>query len=339
MQDAEKYMSQCIQLAKRGLGHVNPNPLVGCVIVKNGEIISEGWHKAVGENHAERMAILNVHDKSIFKGADLYVNLEPCSHFGRTPPCANLIVEQSFKRVMIGYGDPNPLVSGSGIKLLETHGIEVVQNVLLNECIELNRFFYTFHRNHRPYVTLKWAETSNGLMAPEPLERFQISGKDSHSYTHHLRAQHAAILVGVSTWEVDKPMLNNRLDYGTNPLRMVLDPNLRGNYSHVASRIVVFNLTKNETSATVDYVLIDSENMVGSILDYMVSQQLNSLMVEGGAKTLKLFIDSNKVDEIHTFKSRFNPFFEGHFSPQHQLQLDQTIQLETDTYYIYRKKA
>ena len=337
MQDAEKYMSHCIQLAKRGLVHVNPNPLVGCVIVKNGKIISEGWHRAVGQNHAERMAILGIDDKTQFKDADLYVNLEPCSHFGRTPPCANLIVEHSFKRVFVGYGDPNPLVSGSGIQLLENHGIEVVQNILVEDCLQLNRFFYTFHHLKRPFVTLKWAETLDGFMAPEPLSRLQISGSDSQFYTHNLRAQHSAILVGVSTWEIDKPKLNNRLDFGTDPLKMVLDPKLRGSYEDVQSRMVVFNFSLNQQTEMVEYVMIDPKNMVDSILNFMFKHQLNSLLVEGGAQTLDLFLNACKVDEIHQYVSQNIVFSKGLKAPEHQLNLSQTIQLQSDIYKIYRK--
>jgi len=336
MVEAEKYMWRCIELAKRGLGYVNPNPLVGCVIVKDGFVISEGWHVSYGQNHAERMAILNVLDPQELEGCDLYVNLEPCSHFGKTPPCADLIVTSKFRRVFIGYGDPNPLVSGAGIQRLREHGIEVFENILVDECLELNRFFYTFHTKKRPFVTLKWAETSNQLIAPMPLERIQISGEDTAKITHALRAQHSAILVGVSTWEIDKPKLNNRLVEGPSPLKMVLDPQLRGTYKESDSPLIVFNTHRNECVNQIEYIQTSEDKLVQGIFDFMVSRQLNSIMVEGGARTLQTFIDEGVVDEIHTYTGKQQLFHNGIKSPLHTFKIHQTQELEFDTYRIYK---
>lgn len=331
----EKFMMRCLELAKNGLGYVNPNPLVGCVIVKDGEVISEGWHAAVGQNHAERMAILRVQDPTIFKDCDLYVNLEPCSHFGRTPPCADLIVEHQFKHVFVGFGDPNPLVSGTGIQRLQQHGIEVVTDILVDKCKQLNRFFYTFHTKKRPFVTLKWAETKDHFLAPLPLEKFQISGPDTTLITHRMRAEHAAILVGVTTWEVDNPQLNNRLVEGPSPLKMVLDPHLRGTYLSQITPIVVFNYIKNEIIEGVEFVQVTEQNTLDDIMKFMFGRQLNSLMVEGGAKTLQTFIDANLADEIHVYTSKTVLLDTGVKSPQHNLVQTDSSDLNSDDYTIY----
>lgn len=335
MSITEKFILRCLELAKKGLGFVNPNPLVGCVIVKNGEVISEGWHAAVGQNHAERMAILKVQDPSIFKDCDLYVNLEPCSHFGRTPPCADLIVEHQFKRVFIGFGDPNPLVAGTGIQRLQQHGIEVVTDILVDQCKQLNRFFYTFHTKKRPFVTLKWAESKDHFLAPIPRQKFQISGSDTQLITHRMRAEHAAILVGVTTWEVDQPQLTNRLVDGPSPLKMVLDPNLRGNFVAHDTPLIVFNYLKNEIIEGVEFVQVTQQSTLKDIMEFMFNRQLNSLMVEGGAKTLQAFIDANLADEIHVYTSKTVALINGINSPQHELIKVQSSDLNSDNYTIY----
>lgn len=335
MANSEKFMLRCLELAKNGLGYVNPNPLVGCVIVKDGEVISEGWHAAVGHNHAERMAILKVQDPSILKDCDLYVNLEPCSHFGRTPPCADLIVEHQFKRVFIGFGDPNPLVAGNGIQRLQQAGIEVFTNILVDQCKQLNRFFYTFHTKKRPFVTLKWAESNDHFLAPIPLQQVQISGPDTQIITHKMRSEHAAILVGVTTWEVDKPQLNNRLFDGPSPLKMVLDPHLRGHYNAHNAPLIVFNYMKNEIIKGVEFVQVTEKNTLNDIMKLMFDRQLNSLMVEGGAKTLQTFIDANLADEIHVYTSKTLSLKNGVKSPKNTLSKVDSSDLNSDVYTIY----
>ncbi len=335
MSDTEKFMLRCLELAKNGLGFVNPNPLVGCVIAKDGEVISEGWHAAVGQYHAERMAIMNVQDSTVLKDCDLYVNLEPCSHFGRTPPCADLIVEHQFKRVFVGFGDPNPLVAGTGIQRLQQHGIEVVADILVDQCKQLNRFFYTFHTKKRPFVTLKWAESKDNFMAPDPLQKMQISGNDTQLITHKMRAEHSAILVGVTTWVVDKPQLNNRLIEGPSPLKMVLDPNLRGNYGAQNAPLIVFNHLKNEINNGVEFVQLTPHNTLNEIMNFMFERQLNSLMVEGGAKTLQAFIQANLADEIHVYTSKSVLLNNGVISPKHALKISNSSNLNSDCYTIY----
>ncbi len=332
--NAENYMSRCLELARRGLGYVNPNPLVGCVIVHNNKIISEGWHVAIGQAHAERMAILALSDRSILRDCELYVNLEPCSHFGKTPPCADLILEHKFKKVYVGLGDPNPLVAGSGIQRLQEHGIQVETNILAHECLALNRFFYKFHTEKRPFVTLKWAQSKDGFLAPFPKQRFQISGVGTSEITHALRRQHAAILVGVETWNIDQPLLNNRLFEGPSPKRFVLDPHLRGYYT-ADSEVVVFNRKKTESIGLVQYVQIEEFDMLQGVMSYLFDHQLNSLMVEGGSKTLQSFIDAQLADEIHVYQSKNTDIVNGVNAPLHHFIEYQSVELASDHHLIY----
>lgn len=332
-------MMRCLELANRGLGYVNPNPLVGCVIVNNNQIISEGWHKGYGQNHAERMAILQLENKTILSESTIYVNLEPCSHYGKTPPCANLLIKHKVKRVVIGMVDPNPLVSGKGIQLLRDNGIEVIENVLNKECLALNKYFVTFHSERRPYIILKWAETSNGFIAPIPLSRKQISGADSQKITHKLRQNIAGILVGVTTWNIDNPMLNNRYWPGNSPLRFVIDKDLKGDYSidFVGdTRVVVFNSLVCKIDGFVEMVKMDFDvNFFRSLFNYFYDLKINSLLVEGGATTLKQFIDHNAFDEIHVFKSNQVAFENGLISPDFQGNLLHQERLMQDAYSIY----
>jgi diaminohydroxyphosphoribosylaminopyrimidine deaminase/5-amino-6-(5-phosphoribosylamino)uracil reductase len=334
--NAENYMSRCLELARRGLGYVNPNPLVGCVIVHNNKIISEGWHVAIGQAHAERMAILALADCSILRDSELYVNLEPCSHFGKTPPCADLILEHQFKKVYVGLLDPNPLVAGSGIQKLQEHGIQVETNILADECLTLNRFFYKFHTEKRPFVTLKWAQSKDGFLAPSPMQRFQISGGGTAEITHALRLEHAAILVGVETWNIDQPLLNNRLFEGPSPKKFVLDPNLRGNYT-IDTEVVVFNRKKTESNGLIQYVQIEEFDMLQGIMGYLFEHQLNSLMVEGGSKTLQSFIDANLADEIHTYKSKNVMIGGGIEAPKHQFTKINEVDLPDDIYMKFNR--
>lgn len=333
--NAENYISRCLELAKRGIGYTNPNPLVGCVIVHNNEIISEGWHVAIGQSHAERMAILALEDRTILSECDLYVNLEPCSHFGKTPPCADLIIENKFRKVFVGLGDPNPLVAGSGIKRLQNHGIEVEANILTDACKELNRFFYAFHTLKRPFVTLKWAESKDGFLAPLPLQKYQISGLGTNEITHDLRMQHSAILVGVETWNIDNPLLNNRLFDGPSPKRFVLDPHLRGQYT-VTSEVCVFNKVKAGNEGNVQFIQLDETPILPQLMQYFYENQLNSLMVEGGSKTLQSFIDANLADEIHTYKSKNVTIERGIEAPKHQFGKTNEINLPSDIYMKFK---
>ena len=302
MQSNEIFMKRCVQLAKLGVGQVAPNPLVGAVITHNGKIIGEGYHQKYGENHAEVNAVNSVKDKSLLKESTIYVSLEPCAHTGKTPPCANLLVKCNFKKVVIGSLDSHEKVNGKGIQILINAGIEVQTRVLEKECYELNKHFFTFHTKQRPYVLLKWAETSNGHIdsADNNGEVTWISGKETQSFVHQLRASYQSILVGANTVENDNPSLTVRQVEGKNPTRIVIDPTLRLNYSKKIfdnnSEVIVLNKLKDEVKGHIRWVKIEDLNP-SSILAEVHNQGINSVLIEGGAFTLQSFIDSNLWDE------------------------------------------
>ncbi|MBO7557855.1 MAG: bifunctional diaminohydroxyphosphoribosylaminopyrimidine deaminase/5-amino-6-(5-phosphoribosylamino)uracil reductase RibD [Bacteroidaceae bacterium] len=277
----EIYMRRCIQLAKNGRKNAQPNPMVGAVIVYNGKIIGEGYHVRCGEGHAEVNACASVRkeDEHLLKESTIYVSLEPCSHYGKTPPCADLLVSKGFKRCVIGCKDPFAKVQGRGIQKLKDAGIEVTVGVLEKECKALNKCFMTFHAQHRPFVTLKWAESADGF----------IDGHISNAYTqmicHKRRAEHQAILVGRKTFEIDHPSLNVREWVGKSPKRYV-----------VSSQ----PLTLPE-----GYHLIQSTS-VENILDKLYEDGIQTLLVEGGADVLQSFIDSGQWDECYVEKGTMN---------------------------------
>ncbi len=336
-------MQRCLELAKRGSGFVNPNPLVGCVIVNDGKIISEGWHTAFGKDHAERMAIGLLPNKGILSDSTLYVNLEPCAHFGKTPPCSSLLIERKVKRVVVGMTDPNLLVAGKGIAMLRENGIEVIENIGNQDCLELNRFFVTFHTKKRPYIVLKWAECANGFMAPSPKSRFQISGPETQTITHSLRRDVSAILVGVNTWNIDKPQLNNRLWSGTSPQRFVVDNHLKGNYHSDFvgnSQVYILNSLRNEIVENVHYVQLHfDENFLKNLMVLLFKLNINSLMVEGGAFTLNEFIKHNLFDEIHRFKSKNLRLTNGDLAPEIKANLVSTQELPSDFYEVFKNTS
>lgn len=219
------YMKRAIELAKKGVGWVNPNPMVGAVIVKGGEVIAEGWHHRYGELHAERDALSRCTQSPA--GATMYVTLEPCCHYGKQPPCTNAILESGISRVVIGSGDPNPLVAGKGVDILRTHGITVTEHVLEEECRSLNRSFFHYIQNKRPYVTMKYAMTMDGKIACYTGASKWVTGEAARSHVQTLRHQHTGILVGIGTVLMDDPMLNCRMEGGRNPIRIVCDTRLR----------------------------------------------------------------------------------------------------------------
>ncbi len=261
--DDEKYMSRCLQLARNGLLNAKPNPMVGAVIVCRGRIIGEGYHVRCGEGHAEVNAFASVQpkDESLLPESTLYVSLEPCSHYGKTPPCADLIIRKGVKRVVVGCIDTFAEVQGRGIRKLREAGIDVEVGVLEAECQELNRRFFTYHGQQRPYIILKWAQTANGFI-DDHFEPIQISNDFTKMLSHQLRAHEDAILVGRVTDERDRPQLTVREWYGPNPKRLVVDR------SHLLN------------------------------LKSLYAQHIQSLIVEGGAKTLQSFIDSGQWDEL-----------------------------------------
>ena len=282
------YMRRCLRLAAAGGGRVRPNPMVGCVVVKNDRVLSEGYHQEYGHNHAERNALLRDGD---YRGATLYVNLEPCSHYGHTPPCADLIVERGIARVVCCNDDPNPLVAGNGFRKLEAAGIEVVRHVLESDGRELNRRFFTFMERRRPYVILKWAESTDGFMAPtagemldEKGERYWLSTQRQNRLNHRWRTEEAAILVGSETYLQDRPGLTPRHFLGPAPQPVVLDR--RGRLADVPSHwLHLHTQTVEET------------------LQVLYEQKLQSVIVEGGRRVLDAFIASGLYDEVRVLRS------------------------------------
>ena len=310
-------MLRCIELAKNSLGMAAPNPSVGCVIVHNKRIIGEGYTSTFGGPHAEVNAIESVEDKSLLSASTLYVSLEPCSHFGKTPPCTDLIVKNNIPKVVIGIKDPNPKVSGNGIKKLREAGCQVIEGVLEDECRASNKRFFTHQQKKRPYIILKWAESADGFIAPDTAKRskkakpYWISNKYSRQLVHKWRSEEQAILIGTGTAINDNPKLNLRDWAGTSPIRLILDRDLRIPAS--------FNVFNNETET---YILTAAEN--GSFykdnanyhrIDFSsdVPRQVSrllaeinviSVIIEGGALTLQSFIDNDLWDEARIFTGR-----------------------------------
>ena len=312
------YMRRCLQLAANGLGRVRPNPLVGCVIVKDGRIVSEGYHQEYGHNHAERNALLRHGD---YHGATLYVNLEPCSHYGKTPPCADLIIEKGIKRVVCCNDDPNPLVAGRGFRKLEGAGIEVVRHVLEAEGRELNRRFFTFMEKQRPYVILKWAESADGFMAPslksqserkessdsffssDCNKQYWLSSQRQNRLNHRWRTEEAAILVGSETYLLDHPSLTARHYLGPQPQPVVLDR--RGRLMSLSEVISQSERKEQKESSDCDkrkWIVLRSQT-VEEVLQALYEQKLQSVIVEGGRKVLDAFIESGLYDEVRILRS------------------------------------
>lgn len=307
------YMQRCLQLAKNGLGTTYPNPLVGCVIVNNGKIIAEGWHKKAGEGHAEVVAINQIQDKALLRSSSLYVNLEPCNHFGKTPPCSKKIIDAGIREVYVGNVDPNPLVNRSGISSLEAAGVKVKHGILNDECNELNKRFFTYQTKKRPYIILKWAENQLGQIGSKSIElgSVPISSIESKQLCHYWRSQEQAILVGCNTVLQDKPRLNTRLVNGRNPTRIVLDPNgksiniltdIETETHFFVQKNIKFKILKNQNYFihTIDF---KSDNYLDKLLQKLFEIGIQSVLVEGGAYTLEQFIKNELWDEIRQFKS------------------------------------
>ena len=308
MQQEEIYMKRCLELAALGLGKTYPNPMVGSVIVHRGKIIGEGWHKKAGEAHAEVNAIKAVKDKSLLKEATIYVSLEPCAHFGKTPPCASLIIKHQIPNVIIGCIDPFSEVSGKGVTMLEVAGSTVKVGVLEAECLESHKRFFTFHQKERPYIILKWAQTKDGFIAPITQEignPFWISSQESKKLAHKWRTEESAILVGTTTAEKDNPALTSRLWEGDQPIRIVLDKALRLNKNLLifdeSAKTLVFTEVSNMSTETTDYIKIDFSKLHVNILKELHKRNIHSVIIEGGRQTLQSFIDLNLWDEARVF--------------------------------------
>ncbi len=277
-------MQRCLLLAANGLGRVRPNPLVGCVVVKDGRIISEGYHQEYGHNHAERNALLRKDSSFLIPHSTLYVNLEPCSHHGLTPPCADLIIEKGIRRVVCCNDDPNPLVAGNGFRKLEEAGIEVVRHVLEEEGRELNRRFFTFMEQKRPYVILKWAESADGFMSPATSGPYWLSTQPQNRLNHCWRTEESAIIVGSETYMQDHPSLTPRHYLGPAPQPIVLD-------------------RRNRLTDVPSHWLHLHTQTVEETLQTLYEAKLQSVIVEGGRKILDAFIASGLYDEVRILRS------------------------------------
>ena len=317
----EKYIRRCIELASNGLCNAAPNPMVGAVIVHNGKIIGEGYHAKCGEGHAEVNAIRSVKDETLLKETTIYVSLEPCSHYGKTPPCADLIISKGIPRVVVGCIDPFSQVSGRGIRKLREAGIDVTVGVLEEECKNLIRRFVTFNTQKRPYITLKWAESADGYIDinRENGSPVVLSTPVTSMYVHKQRAEHKAILVGRRTALLDNPSLTTRNWYGKNPLRLVIDRNLTlpaelKLFDH-STPTMVFTEKQKKPENNLEYVALDfSKDILPQICTVLYDRKIQSLLVEGGTTLLQSFIDSELWDEIFVEHSE-KVLYEGVKSP------------------------
>lgn len=341
MSTHEFYIKRCIEIAKNALGSARPNPMVGSVIVHNNKIIGEGYTSAYGGNHAEVNAIQSVTNKALLKEATLYVTLEPCSHFGKTPPCSDLIIANNIPNVVIGTIDTHSKVAGQGIIKLQSKGCNVTVGVLENDCKLHHKRFFTFHNKQRPYIILKWAETSDGFIAPESKKETKpvwITNSLSRQLVHKWRAEEQAILVGTNTVTQDNPSLTVRDWTGQQPLRVVLDRHLKLNknasvFNADAKTLIISSKSENkDTIAAIDFS--HSETIAQQICSVLHSKDINSIIIEGGSKTLQTFIDEGLWDEARIFTGS-TQFKEGVKAPKFSGELLSEAQLLDDTLRIY----
>ncbi|MEI8203686.1 MAG: bifunctional diaminohydroxyphosphoribosylaminopyrimidine deaminase/5-amino-6-(5-phosphoribosylamino)uracil reductase RibD [Bacteroidota bacterium] len=307
MNSHDKYINRCLELAQSGLGYVAPNPMVGCVIVHNDEIIGEGFHRVYGGFHAEVNAINSVKDAELLKKSSIYVNLEPCSHYGKTSPCAELIIQHKIPKVIVGSTDPHVLVGGKGIEMLRNAGCEVITGVLEKDCIQLNKRFFTFHIKKRPYIILKWAQTLDGFI---DIDRNITSNQNSwisndalKRLVHLWRTQEQSILVGYNTALVDNPQLNVRIVSGKNPLRVVYDPKNKlppdlHLFDGSTPTLLICNKNQHPIKDNAETEIIPSSSEAAqNILEVLYKKNIQSVIIEGGKNTLEMFIRSGLWDE------------------------------------------
>ncbi len=310
----EFYMQRAIELAKRGEGFVSPNPLVGAVIVKDGKIIGEGWHERCGELHAERNALKNCKEPT--QGSTIYVTLEPCCHYGRTPPCTKAIIEAKISRVVIGSRDPNPLVSGKGAEILRKAGIEVIEDFMRDECDKLNPIFFRYITTKLPYVSLKYAMTADGKIATYSGKSKWITNEFSRNDVHRLRKKHRAIMVGIGTVLADNPMLNCRIESGRNPIRIVCDSKLRipldcniCKTANEISTLVVSAIEDSEKQAELEkmgvktLILPDKNGKVDlkKLMQYLGEKSIDSVLIEGGGTLAYSALQAKIVNHIYSY--------------------------------------
>lgn len=310
MKQHELYMHRCLELARLGAGRVAPNPMVGSVLVYGDRMIGEGYHQQYGQAHAEVNCINSVkeEDESFIEKAVIYVSLEPCAHFGKTPPCADLIIKHKIPTVVIGCRDPFEQVDGKGIEKFEKAGIKVITGVLENECKELNKRFFTFHINKRPYIILKWAQSKNQKIANADFSRVLISNPFSNRLVHKWRSEEAGIMVGTNTALHDNPALNARNWKGQNPVRLVVDLNLRL-HDHLQmfdkkQKTIIFNLIRHEKQENLLYYRLNERmSFVSGLLEACYELKMQSILIEGGTKLLQSFIEEKLWDEARVIEN------------------------------------
>lgn len=342
----QTYIKRCIELAQNGLGTTYPNPMVGSVIVHNQKIIGEGWHQKAGEAHAEVNAIHSVKHCELLKESTMYVSLEPCSHFGKTPPCADLIIKYQIPKVIIGTVDPFAKVCGQGIAKLKEAGVKVEVGFLEKECQGLNKRFFTYHQKKRPYIILKWAQTQNGCIAPfEQNEKrpVWISNEFSRQLVHKWRTEEQAILAGTNTVLQDNPKLNVRDFSGQNPIRVVLDRNLivPKDFSVYDKSVKTIFITEKEVHSDNESLIFERINFLESankqILDVLYKHRIQSVIIEGGQKVLASFIKDNLWDEARVFTS--DVFFDnGIKAPEFNFPVSTKTQVINDELACYFNK-
>ncbi|WP_084554758.1 bifunctional diaminohydroxyphosphoribosylaminopyrimidine deaminase/5-amino-6-(5-phosphoribosylamino)uracil reductase RibD [Eubacterium xylanophilum] len=313
MNREERYMQEALEIARTAEGHTSPNPMVGCVVVKDDRIISKACHEKYGEFHAERNALLRCEEDA--SGAELFVTLEPCCHQGKTPPCTDIIIENNVSKVYVGSMDPNPKVAGNGVKILREHGIEVQTGVLEGECLELNEIFFHYITSNRPFVAMKYAMTLDGKIATYTGDSKWITGEIARNHVHQLRNKYSAILVGIDTVLADDPMLNCRLDGGVNPVRVILDSKLRVplecNLVRTAKDISTIVVYTKENPGAVDKlkekgitcIRIEGEDQVNldCLLDILGERNIDSVLVEGGGSIHGSFLKERLVDRVYAY--------------------------------------
>ena len=335
----KKYIQRTFYLAKKGIGKVAPNPLVGCVIVKNNNIIGEGYHKEYGDKHAEINAINSVSNKKEIEGSSVYINLEPCNHFGKTPPCSDALVKLKPKEVIISNKDPNPLTNGKSIKKLIDNNINVRSNILKEEGEELNKRFFKNQIKKLPFIILKWAQTSDGFIAKSDGSSKWISNDISRTLVHKWRSEELGILVGAKTVNSDNPKLNVRSWDGKDPIRVIIDPNNRcSNKSDILSDTLptlIYNKKRESKVQNKEFVRLSEFNLI-NILKDILSKGISSIMVEGGSFTLQSFIENNLWDEARVFVSG-GKFKNGIKAPKIKLSGPQKI--GSDQLYLMKNYA
>ncbi|AZA58676.1 bifunctional diaminohydroxyphosphoribosylaminopyrimidine deaminase/5-amino-6-(5-phosphoribosylamino)uracil reductase RibD [Chryseobacterium shandongense] len=337
----EFYIKRCIELASKALGKTYPNPLVGSVIVYNDQIIGEGYHHKAGENHAEINAINSVHDKSLISESTIYVSLEPCAHYGKTPPCALKIKELGFKKVVIGAMDSHDKVNGKGKKIIQDAGIEVVSGVLEKECVQLNKRFFTFHEKKRPYIILKWAQSGDGFIDKD-CKPVSISNSLVNQFVHQLRADEHAILVGTNTALNDNPTLTVRNVEGENPIRILIDFELKVpqdfNIYNQEARTIVINSVKDEEKGNIRFIKIEKENFLIELMNALYREQVQSVIIEGGRFTLQQFIDEDLWDEAIVIENKNLKLEKGTRAPEFNIKSERAETFRDNLIQFYKRE-